>query len=114
MGIFFSVIAFAMFFLGLYEERNQPDNMSEEEQEKSDTLVVIFMVGATIFFFIAAATMMYITETYYSPVSDTCEEILMTSYHPLGWLLGGWSAISAILLTWKIFQILGSAWKEEG
>lgn len=102
-----------MFFFGLYEERDQSEDISDEEHEKSDNLVVIFMVGATIFFFVTAATMMYVTETYYSPITDTYEEILMESYMPLGWLFGGMAAISAILLTWKVFQILGAGWGEE-
>lgn len=114
IGIFFSFIAFIMFFFGLFEERDQHEGMSDEEQEKSDNLVIIFMVGAVIFFFIAGVFMMYITETYYSPITDTYEEILMTSYVPLGWLYGGLSAVSGILLTWKVFQVLGAGWKQEG
>lgn len=102
-----------MFFFGLYEERDQKENASDEEQEKSDNLVVIFMACAIVFFFIAGVCMMYVTEVRYSITTDTYNEVLIESYLPMGWLFIGLAMVSAILLTWKVFQILGAGWGEE-
>lgn len=107
IAIFLYIFAVFFFIVGVYEERDEKP--TDEEQEKSDNMVVIFLVLATVFFFAAGVCMMYVTETYYSPVTDTIAETLpIASYRPLGWIGIGFGFFALILTVEKAFQMLDS------
>jgi len=98
------VFGFIFFILALYEEREEKPN--EDEEEKSDNLVVIFLISAIILWGIGAACFLYVTQSYYSPVTDTIEEIRLPIYEPFMYLGIGFAVIAAVMLVQKIFNIL--------
>lgn len=103
--VLFHIFAFFSLFFALYEERDQDEDESTTTSG-TDELIVILLVLATAFFVLGGITMMFISETYYSPITDTLEEVLMPSYRPLGWIGILFGISSAILLTVKVFDIL--------
>lgn len=108
--IFLILLGFFFFLFALYEERDEAE--TDEEQEKSDHLVIIFMVLCVIFLFLGGICMMYVSQTYYSPVTDTLEEILIPEYRPLGWIGIFVSFIAGLILTNKVFDLLGEGLSE--
>lgn len=103
--IVFLILAIIFFILALFEEREEADN--EDDEEKKDHLVVLMMGLAVGFFFIGGVCMMYVTNTYYSPITDDITESPpITSYQPLGWIGIGTGFVALIMLISKCFDIL--------
>ena len=103
--VFCYIIAVFFFLIGIYEERDE--KQTDEEEEKSDNMVVIFLVLATVVFFAAGVCMMSVTETFYSPVTNTMEETLpIASYRPLGWIGIGFGFFALWLTIEKAFQMI--------
>jgi heme/copper-type cytochrome/quinol oxidase subunit 2 len=109
--IVFFVFAFICWIVALFEERDT-NNVSGDEEEKSYNLIILLLGIGTVLFFIAGVCMMNVTETYYSTVTDTLEEINQSSYRPLGYIGIGLGILSILLTSKKVFDYLGSQWEQ--
>ena len=52
--------------------------------------------------------MFYITQSYYSPVTDTVEEVFLYNYSPLGWIGIVLCGFNLMLTALKVFDIIGN------
>ncbi len=69
---------------------------------------MIFLMFGCLFFFVAGACMMFVTNTYYSPVTNTVVETApIASYQPLGWIGIAFGFFCGYLLLNKMFDVLG-------
>lgn len=111
LGIIFLIIAFLFFIIALFEERDPVE--TDDEAERSDNLVVIFLVVSCLFFIFGGICLMFVSETYYSVVTDTVEEVLMGEYRPFGYAAIIFSFVPGLMATTKVFDVLGSGEAEE-
>jgi hypothetical protein len=101
-----------MFFLiALFEERDT-NTTDEDEKDKSTNLIILLMGLAITLFIIAGVCMMNVTQIYFSPDTNTIEEISLTSYRPLAYIFIGIGILGLILIAQKIMDYLGSQWEE--
>ena len=103
--IFLYIFAIFFFIYAVIEERDEKHN--EDEQIKADNIVVITLVLSASFLFIGGVCMMFITETYYSGISDgLIETAPMSTYRPLGWIGIGWGVFVVYLVINKVFDMM--------
>lgn len=103
--LFFLILAVFFFLFALYEDKEEKN--TDEQQEKSDQIVLIITVLATLFFFVGGVCMMGITNTYYSPATDTVVETApLATYRPLGWIGIAFGFFAGGLAAIKMFQIV--------
>jgi heme/copper-type cytochrome/quinol oxidase subunit 2 len=109
--IYLAIFAIMFFLIALFEERdNNTDD--EDEDDKSSNLIILLMGLAITLFIVAGVCMMDITQIYYSPETNTIEEISLTTYRPLSYIFIGMGILGLILIAQKIMDYLGSQWKE--
>ena len=102
--IFFFLLAFIFFFLALMEERSQVG--SDEEEEKSDFTVMTLLVVTTVLMFSAGICMLYVTETYYDPVTGLYTETAPdVNIQPFAYIGIGLGVFCAYLTANKILVI---------
>lgn len=109
-GMFFTIIGIIFFILSIYEELTSKN--TDDEQEKSDNAIIIFLFLTVFCLVIGGIGFMFVSETYYSVVSDTVEETLITSYRPIGYAIIIFAFIPFLMLISKIFSVLGAGENE--
>lgn len=104
MPLFFYILGFLLLVIGLLEEKY----VSHGDEDSSDELVVLTLVLSTVFLFLAGITTWYITDSYYSPQSDSIIETEpLSQYRPIGWIGIGFALFCGLLTAIKIFDVIG-------
>lgn len=102
--VMFHFVAIFLFLFALYEEREIKH--TDDEEDKSDHLCILLLLFSMLCFWFAGITMFYVTQTYYSPISDTLVETFMEDYRPLGWVGVIWGMFNLYLLVVKVLGTL--------
>ncbi len=101
--IIFLILAFLCFIIALIEERDKEDD-DEEEEIKSSHLTIVMLIASLIFFAVGGVCMRMVTVLYYTSVTNTVEEVYLSSYTPLSWIGYGFSFLVGFFLLLKVYE----------
>lgn len=100
MPIVFGVISLALFVIALLQEKNH------DGTDTMDHIIIILLFFSTLFFVFTGISMMSVTELYVDG-GGTLQIYYPPEYRPLGYAGIILAFIPGLMLTTKVFDLLG-------